>query len=209
MGTPALVCSGNLNPTCQQYVLYGKYELYKKPSFMAFGQSFRSCNSPLRVLSTKVRITPLPRTRAFPDLPLRKDVVSCPSSPLRRRRDLRCRAEAGQSFQSALKLTETIQTDSLPPSVRDSTMRAIDDLGRRVTNGDVASRAGLKVTQAESALQALAADSGGYLEVWMPALPHHSLSFHRFFERLCCKMDSLFGIETHVYSLPLSLFHSF
>ncbi|KAL3701652.1 hypothetical protein R1sor_019674 [Riccia sorocarpa] len=44
-------------------------------------------------------------------------------------------------------------------------MKAIDDLGLRVTNGDVASKAGMKVTQAESALQALAADSDGYLEV--------------------------------------------
>jgi hypothetical protein len=70
-----------------------------------------------------------------------------------------------QEFAPALKLANTIETDSLPPFVRDSAMKAIDDLGRRVTAGDVASRAGMKVTQAESALQALAADSGGFLEV--------------------------------------------
>eukprot|EP00246_Nothoceros_aenigmaticus_P013444 TRINITY_DN4633_c0_g1_i1.p1 TRINITY_DN4633_c0_g1~~TRINITY_DN4633_c0_g1_i1.p1 ORF type:complete len:558 (+),score=88.19 TRINITY_DN4633_c0_g1_i1:373-2046(+) len=64
-----------------------------------------------------------------------------------------------------LDFVKTIETDSLPPSVRESTMLAIDDLGRRVTIGDVASRSGLKVTQAQSALQALAADSGGFLEV--------------------------------------------
>lgn len=70
-----------------------------------------------------------------------------------------------QEFAPALKLANAIETDSLPPFVRDSAMKAIDDLGRRVTAGDVASRAGMKVTQAESALQALAADSGGFLEV--------------------------------------------
>lgn len=70
-----------------------------------------------------------------------------------------------REFAPALKLANAIETDSLPPFVRDSAMKAIDDLGRRVTAGDVASRAGMKVTQAESALQALAADSGGFLEV--------------------------------------------
>lgn len=67
-------------------------------------------------------------------------------------------------FAPALK-PRTIEIDSLPPFVRDSTMKAVDELGRRVTVGDVASRAGLKLTQAETALQALAADSGGFLEV--------------------------------------------
>lgn len=67
-------------------------------------------------------------------------------------------------FAPALK-PKTILIDSLPPFVRDSTMKAVDELGRRVTVGDVASRAGLKLSQAETALQALAADSGGFLEV--------------------------------------------
>ncbi|KAG0567989.1 hypothetical protein M758_7G174500 [Ceratodon purpureus] len=70
----------------------------------------------------------------------------------------------GRDFAPALK-PKSIEIDSLPPFVRDSTMKAVDDLGRRVTVGDVASRAGLKLTQAETALQALAADSGGFLEV--------------------------------------------
>lgn len=69
-------------------------------------------------------------------------------------------------FAPALK-PRSIEIDSLPPFVRDSTMKAVDDLGRRVTVGDVASRAGLKLTQAETALQALAADSGGFLEVFI------------------------------------------
>jgi hypothetical protein len=70
----------------------------------------------------------------------------------------------GREFAPAPK-PKSIEIDSLPPFVRDSTMKAVDDLGRRVTVGDVASRAGLKLTQAETALQALAADSGGFLEV--------------------------------------------
>lgn len=44
-------------------------------------------------------------------------------------------------------------------------MRAVDELGLRVTVGDVASKAGLKLSEAESALKALAADANGYLEV--------------------------------------------
>ena len=70
----------------------------------------------------------------------------------------------GRELAPALK-PKSIEIDSLPPFVRDSTMKAVDELGRRVTVGDVASRAGLKLTQAETALQALAADSGGFLEV--------------------------------------------
>ncbi len=75
------------------------------------------------------------------------------------------KADGARDFSPALKLAKSIQTDSLPPFVRDSTMRAIDALGGRVTVGDVASQAGLKVTEAEKALQALAADAGGFLEV--------------------------------------------
>ncbi len=44
-------------------------------------------------------------------------------------------------------------------------MRAVDELGLRVTVGDVASKAGVKVAEAEKALKALAADANGFLEV--------------------------------------------
>lgn len=44
-------------------------------------------------------------------------------------------------------------------------MDAIDSSGRRVTVGDVASKAGLKLNEAQRALQALAADTDGFLEV--------------------------------------------
>jgi hypothetical protein len=72
--------------------------------------------------------------------------------------------DGAREFAPALK-PKIIEIDSLPPFVRDGTIKAVDELGRRVTVGDVASRAGLKLTQAETALQALAADSGGFLEV--------------------------------------------
>jgi hypothetical protein len=58
-----------------------------------------------------------------------------------------------------------VETDRLPPDVRDRAMDAIDHFGGRVTIGDVSSRAGLQLDQAERALQALAADTGGFLEV--------------------------------------------
>lgn len=44
-------------------------------------------------------------------------------------------------------------------------MDAVDACGGRVTIGDVASKAGLKLNQAQKALQALAADTNGFLEV--------------------------------------------
>lgn len=58
-----------------------------------------------------------------------------------------------------------METDRLPADVRDRAMDAVDHFGGRVTIGDVSSRAGLQVDQAERALQALAADTGGFLEV--------------------------------------------
>lgn len=44
-------------------------------------------------------------------------------------------------------------------------MDAVDACGGRVTIGDVASKAGLKLNAAQKALQALAADTNGFLEV--------------------------------------------
>lgn len=44
-------------------------------------------------------------------------------------------------------------------------MDAVDACGGRVTIGDVASKAGLKLNEAQKALQALAADTNGFLEV--------------------------------------------
>ncbi|KAF7846642.1 hypothetical protein BT93_L3975 [Corymbia citriodora subsp. variegata] len=58
-----------------------------------------------------------------------------------------------------------VESDRLPSDVRKRAMDAVDSCGRRVTIGDVASRAGLKVNEAQRALQALAADTDGFLEV--------------------------------------------
>lgn len=58
-----------------------------------------------------------------------------------------------------------VESDKLPSDVRKRAMDAIDALGRRVTVGDVASKAGLQLSQAQKALQALAADTNGFLEV--------------------------------------------
>ncbi|KHN43756.1 Hypothetical protein glysoja_041023 [Glycine soja] len=44
-------------------------------------------------------------------------------------------------------------------------MDVVDECGGRMTIGDVASRAGLNLNQAQKALQALAADTNGFLEV--------------------------------------------
>lgn len=58
-----------------------------------------------------------------------------------------------------------VESDKLPSDVRKRTMEAVDDCGGRVTIGDVASRAGLNLNEAQKALQALAADTDGFLEV--------------------------------------------
>lgn len=58
-----------------------------------------------------------------------------------------------------------METDKLPSNVRKRAMEAVDACGGRVTIGDVASRAGLKLNEAQRALQALAADTNGFLEV--------------------------------------------
>ena len=58
-----------------------------------------------------------------------------------------------------------VESDKLPTDVRKRAMDAVDSFGGRVTIGDVASRAGLKLNEAQRALQALAADTNGFLEV--------------------------------------------
>ncbi|KAK1428777.1 hypothetical protein QVD17_17617 [Tagetes erecta] len=58
-----------------------------------------------------------------------------------------------------------IESDKLLTEVRKRTMEAVDKCGRRVTVGDVASYGGLKLFEAQKALQAIAADTNGFLEV--------------------------------------------
>lgn len=73
----------------------------------------------------------------------------------------------------AIKPGGLVESDKLPTDVRKRAMEAVDECGLRVTVGDVASRAGLKVTEAQKALQALAADTDGFLEVigWFSLIP--------------------------------------
>ncbi|OEL25765.1 Uncharacterized protein BAE44_0013214 [Dichanthelium oligosanthes] len=78
------------------------------------------------------------------------------------------RARAGNTIGAPPALARpggAVETDRLPADVRDRAMEAVDHFGGRVTIGDVASRAGLQLAQAERALQALAADTEGFLEV--------------------------------------------
>lgn len=58
-----------------------------------------------------------------------------------------------------------MESDKLPSDVRKRAMDAIDSCGGRVTIGDVSSKAGLKLNEAQKALQTLAADTDGFLEV--------------------------------------------
>ncbi|KAD4385040.1 hypothetical protein E3N88_25208 [Mikania micrantha] len=58
-----------------------------------------------------------------------------------------------------------VESDKLPTGLRKQVMDALDKCGRRVTVGDVASMAGIKLTEAQKALQAIAADANGFLEV--------------------------------------------
>eukprot|EP00271_Cylindrocystis_brebissonii_P013299 TRINITY_DN33030_c0_g1_i1.p1 TRINITY_DN33030_c0_g1~~TRINITY_DN33030_c0_g1_i1.p1 ORF type:complete len:654 (+),score=95.47 TRINITY_DN33030_c0_g1_i1:128-1963(+) len=79
---------------------------------------------------------------------------------------LSCRAESSSSFLDVFKQgKKKVETDALPKNVRDRTISAVEFLGGRVTVGDVAAKAGVKISEAEVALRALAADTGGFLEV--------------------------------------------
>lgn len=58
-----------------------------------------------------------------------------------------------------------VESELLPKQLRDDVLDAIESLGGAVTVGDVASAAGCKVSEAESAMTAIAADTGAALEV--------------------------------------------
>jgi hypothetical protein len=72
---------------------------------------------------------------------------------------------ASVDIASAIRPGGSVESDKLPSDVRNRAMEAVDASGGRVTIGDVASRAGLKLNEAQKALQALAADTNGFLEV--------------------------------------------
>lgn len=66
-----------------------------------------------------------------------------------------------------------MESDKLPSDVRKRAMDAIDSYGGRVTIGDVSSKAGLELNEAQKALQTLAADTDGFLEVISPFCSFH------------------------------------
>ncbi|KAK2655281.1 hypothetical protein Ddye_008333 [Dipteronia dyeriana] len=72
---------------------------------------------------------------------------------------------ASTDVATALRPGSVVESDKLPTELRKRAMDAVDACGGRVTIGDVASRAGLKLNEAQKALQALAADTDGFLEV--------------------------------------------
>ncbi|KAG8376722.1 hypothetical protein BUALT_Bualt09G0093400 [Buddleja alternifolia] len=78
---------------------------------------------------------------------------------------IRASSSADVTATSAIRPGGSVESDKLPSDVRKRAMSAIDSSGRRVTIGDVASKAGLKLNEAQKALQALAADTNGFLEV--------------------------------------------
>lgn len=72
---------------------------------------------------------------------------------------------ASVDVAQAVRPGGVVESDKLSSDVRKRTMDAVDACGGRVTVGDVASKAGLKLNEAQKALQALAADTDGFLEV--------------------------------------------
>ena len=58
-----------------------------------------------------------------------------------------------------------LESTRIPQKVRQRVEDAVESLGGRVTIGDVSSRAGLTLAETERALNALAADSEGTLQV--------------------------------------------
>lgn len=87
-------------------------------------------------------------------------------------REPRVLSRAGAAKASSVDVASTtirpggaVESDKLPSDVRKRAMDAVDACGGRVTIGDVASRAGLKLNEAQKALQALASDTNGFLEV--------------------------------------------
>ncbi|GFZ16638.1 iron-sulfur cluster biosynthesis family protein [Actinidia rufa] len=65
---------------------------------------------------------------------------------------------------TAIRPGGAVESDKLLKDVRRRAMDAVDECGGRVTIGDVASKAGLKLNEAQKAMQALAADTDGFLE---------------------------------------------
>eukprot|EP00210_Caulerpa_lentillifera_P001845 g1774.t1 len=64
-----------------------------------------------------------------------------------------------------MEIERGLQSTKIPSSLREKVEKAVERQGYRVTVGDVSGAAGVTLSEAEDALQALAADSLGSLEV--------------------------------------------
>lgn len=69
------------------------------------------------------------------------------------------------AHKGPLLQSKGLESLKLPKQLRDSVQGAVESLGGRVTVGDVAAKAGVTINEAEEALNALASDCGGSLEV--------------------------------------------
>ncbi len=96
--------------------------------------------------------------------------------------------KASLDVASTIRPGGSVESDKLPSDVRKRAMDAVDAAGGRVTIGDVASRAGLKLNEAQKALQALASDTNGFLEV-------HTYIHIYIHTCLCVELDWLDNIE--------------
>lgn len=123
----------------------------------AISQSSRFYFHPLITLKPSICVKPSPIT--FPALQTR---IAPPES---RARGFAPVVRAGIDIPADIRPGSAVESDKLPSDVRKRAMEAVDSCGGRVTIGDVASRAGLKLNEAQKALQALAADTNGFLEV--------------------------------------------
>ena len=65
----------------------------------------------------------------------------------------------------AIPPRSVVESESVAKSIREPVENAIESLGLAVTVGDVAAAAGVKLSDAERAMTALAADTGAALEV--------------------------------------------
>ncbi|XP_022925696.1 uncharacterized protein At5g03900-like [Cucurbita moschata] len=123
----------------------------------AISQSSRFYFHPLITLKPSICLKPSPVT--FPAIHTRISPLDC------RARGSVPVVRAGIDIPSDIRPGRSVESDKLPSDVRKRAMEAVDACGGRVTIGDVASRAGLKLNEAQKALQALAADTNGFLEV--------------------------------------------
>ncbi|GAU13043.1 hypothetical protein TSUD_173430 [Trifolium subterraneum] len=127
----------------------------------------------MATISTCLTITPTSRLLTFTSSsstfhkPLTKPFLPLPYNRriINRRNWVSVVPRAAVDLGRDIRPGGAVETDKLPTDVRKRTMDAVDGFGGRVTIGDVASKAGLKLNQAQKALQALAADTDGFLEV--------------------------------------------